>query len=333
MAISKRNLALRVAKAADAAPSLEDDRFNSLDDRFKHARDRAHAHPAPDTPREMDTPQPGAHLGDSKKAARLVQAPINLIDPNPYNARRIYRPERVSELAASIGSYGQDTPGIATMRNGRYVLASGHYRDRAIRVAGLPTMDLMVHEGLTDRELFAYSYRENVEREGQSALDNALCWRDLLDQGLYASETDLAEATGVSLPNVSKTLKLLELSASVLDVIRESPSAFAMSALYELVLYEAVAGQEAAMAMVLLLKSGDAGRKEVQEARARIEAPKARKQKETSRPYKIDRPGAYSGTLKVFGDSGRVLLDIVFVDPEAREAMLAEIKMRFGVAE
>jgi ParB family chromosome partitioning protein len=35
---------------------------------------------------------------------------------------------------------------------GRYVLVAGHYRLAAIRQAGLPTMDVMVHDGLSDRD-------------------------------------------------------------------------------------------------------------------------------------------------------------------------------------
>lgn len=317
-------MAARVAKAADATPGLED--------RLRHARDLAHAHPAPDShPDQKAVPTAGSQEG--AKRGQLMAVPVNLIDDNPYNARRIYRPERVSQLAASIGAYGQDTPGIATIRHSRYLLAAGHYRLRSLRVLGKPTMDLMVHDGLTDRELFEYSYRENAERETQSALDNAMSWRDLLEKKLFASETELAEATGMSLPNVNKTLKILQLSEPVLDIVKEDPVLFAMSALYELTLYEAAAGQQPAIAMARLLQAGDAGRKEIQEARAQIEKPRARKRKETSRPYKIEKSGAYIGLLKVFGDSGRVVLDVVFSDPTSREQALVELKARFGVTE
>jgi hypothetical protein len=38
----------------------------------------------------------------------------------------------------------------------------------------------MVYESLNDRELYSHSYRENAERETQTALDNALSWQLLL---------------------------------------------------------------------------------------------------------------------------------------------------------
>lgn len=319
--IKKADLAEKAKKAANATPGIEE--------RLAHARSLTHAHPAPD--HSHNPVNEVFNNRGTSESARLVPVPVDLIDPNPVNARKIYRPERVSELAVSIGAHGQDVPGIATLReNGRYILAAGHYRLRAIKVLGLKTMDLMLHDGLTDKDLFAFSYRENAEREGQSALDNALCWKELLNQKVYANETELAEVTGMSLPNINKTLRILQLSDPILDIIKEDPSVFPLSALYELALFESVGTQAAALDLVMKIKAGEAGRKDIQEARAKVENPKARKRKETSRPYKIQREGAVIGTLKVW-DSGRVMLDVVLPESEEREGVLADLKRKFGV--
>lgn len=319
--ISKKNMGDKVKDAAASAPGLVD--------RLKHAQDVMHAHPALNPTASAATPK--EPVLPSAVEVRFVTVSVDLVDENPFNARKVYRPERVNELAASIGAHGQDVPGIATTRNGRYVLAAGHYRRRAIKLLGLKTIDLMVHEGLTDKQLFEYSYRENAEREGQSALDNALCWRDLLDQKLYVNETELAEATGISLSSVNKTLQILQLSEPIREVIKQDPSAFALTALYELVLFERVAGGRPALEMVNKLLTGDAGRKEVQEARAKLEDPRERKRKETSRAYKIQRDGAEIGAVKVW-DSGRVLLDVVLPDSAERDKVLADLKQQFGVS-
>lgn len=194
MVIKKGNMASRVAQAVASTPDISD--------RLRHAQELAHEHPVPERPRgDYSSATRDTQTADR---AKCVSVPVAAIDPNPHNARRIYRPERVSELAASIGAHGQDVPGIATLRDGRYILAAGHYRWRAIKVLGLRTMDLMIHDNLSDKDLFAYSYRENAEREGQTALDNALCWDELLKAGLYSSETELAEVTGMSLPTSTR---------------------------------------------------------------------------------------------------------------------------------
>ena len=338
MVVSKKDMAARAARAAQMAPSI--------DDRLRQARDLVDAHPLDESairPAGLSAPtriggrmahvvMTGITLAPASEGPQLAKVALDLIDSNPFNARRIYRPTRVSELAASIGAHGQEVPGIGARRGDRVVLAAGHYRLRALKILGAKAMDIMIHDDLSDRELYALSYRENAEREGHSALDNALAWRELLDSGIYASETEIAEATSMSLPNVNKTMAALRLSAPVLDVVKEDPTTFALSSLYELALYEAAAGSSKALAMARMIAAGEAGRREVQEARALIESPTQRKRKETSRQYKIRHGDQQIGSLKEW-DSGRVMLEVTFADPKDRTALVSELRQRFRLSE
>ncbi len=323
--INKRDLGSRISKAADSAPGIAQ--------RIQHAQRLAAQHPIAEVPLMHTEATTSANISP-ERGGRFETVSIDQIDPNPHNARQIYRSERVSELATSIQAHGQDVPGIATVRNGRYILAAGHYRLRAIKVAGIHTMNLMVHDGLSDKDLYEFSYRENKEREADSALDDALCWRDLLTNGVYATDVELAESIGQSKANVSKTLRILDLPECVLDEIKKAPTNYAMSALYELALFAKVApNEDAIVQLVLQLKDGNIGRREIQEARSRMETPRSRKQKETSRPYAIAREGAFAGSLKIFPDSGRVTFDVTFQNPADREEVLAIIKSKLGVLE
>jgi ParB family chromosome partitioning protein len=300
----------KVAAVAEASPTVED--------RIQHARGIMGAHPSPEEKAVEDT---------GSKEPRLVKAPIELIDENPFNARTIYRPERIKELAASIRAHGQDVPGIATIRNGRYVLAAGHYRRKAILASDIQTMDLLIHEGLTDKQLYEFSYRENAEREGQSALDNATSWSRLMKEGVYKGASELAAAVGISEANISKTLKILELPGTILDIVKEEPTAFPLSALYELALLANIAPHEA-MGLVIQLKNGEIGRKEIQEARQKLSDPRERKRKETSRAYKLHHDGEEIGAVKVW-DSGRIMLDVNLGDKSRREEIVGEITRLF----
>ncbi len=325
MLISKKDMASRVAKAAEAAPGIED--------RLRQAREMVHTHPIDETSHRRLEPsltrQAEQESALLPAGPRLQEVPLDDIDQNPFNARKIYRTERVSELAASIGAHGQEIPGIATIRAGRFVLVAGHYRLRALKVLGAKTMLLMIHLDLSDKELYSHSYRENAERESQSALDNALSWRQLIDQGVYKSETDIADATGMSLPNVNKTLAALRLTGPVLDVVKEAPNSFALSLLYELSLYEAVAGQGKALAMARQIGQGELSRREITAARTQLETPKERKRKETSRQYKLQRDGQPIGYLKEW-DSGKVTFEIKFSDAAERENLVEELRTRYG---
>jgi ParB family chromosome partitioning protein len=325
MKVKKFNMADRAKRAAQTSPSLED--------RLAHSQALLSAHPINEAGAIAAAPAnaPSLPIDRHNEGMDIRSVALELIDTNPYNARRIYRTERVNKLAASIGANGQEVPGIATMRDGRYVLAAGHYRLRAIKALGLKTMFLRIHENLSDRELYEYSYRENAEREAQSPLDNAMSWRDLLTRKVYDNETELADATGMSLPNVNKTLAILKLTDPVLEIVMEEPTAFALSALYELTLFQNMADEPQTMVLAMRIRDGDAGRKEVQEARAQLEKSTDRKRKETSRQYHIKLDGAV-GALKEW-DSGKVVLEIRLDDPKAKADLVAELRNRFGISD
>jgi ParB family chromosome partitioning protein len=74
-------------------------------------------------------------------------------------------------------------------------------------------------------------------------------------------------------------------------------------------------------------------RKTITDAREIYEKPKtARKQKETSRAYKITRDGRDIGSMKTW-DSGRVSFDVKIIDAVERQKLIAELRDRFGLTE
>ena len=230
-----------------------------------------------------------------------------------------------------MAAHGQEIPGVATTRQGRYVLAAGHYRLRALKVLNSPTMSLMVVEGLSDKDLYAHSYRENAEREEQTALDNALSWKALMDSGIYLTETEIAEVTGQSQSNISRSLSALRLDPLTLGVVKDSPKDFGLTILAELAQYETIAGPAKAAEMARRVIAGEATRKDIHAARANHNKPE-RKAKETSRQWKIMTPDKHTGVIKDW-DSGRVALDVVINDPQERAAVVAELRSRFGVTQ
>jgi ParB family chromosome partitioning protein len=50
-----------------------------------------------------------------------------------------------------------------------------------------------------------------------------LAWRNLIDKGVYSSETEIAEVTGYSLPSINKTMAILGLPEPILAIVRENP--------------------------------------------------------------------------------------------------------------
>lgn len=316
--INRKDMAERVA-AAGSAPSS---------DRFASAAAVLAAMPTGFHPRA----EVSSEIIEVRKATAdvLVEVPLCEIDPNPYNARKFYSEDAIQTMAISLASDGQEIPGTATIREGRYVLAAGHYRLKALKLAGLPTMKLIVKPSLSDQDLYRISFLENDQRAGQSALDNAFVWRELLSKGLYSSELELAEAVKKSPPTVNKTLRLLHLDADIVTLISNNPDAFKMSVLYELVLLQEVAGPAIALKAALELEAGEASRRSLQILRARHESnSKGRVQVNSRQNFKLlSSDGQRIGSIKEW-ESGRVALDVVIEDPNARAEFFQEIRRRF----
>lgn len=340
--IHKKDMAARAVAAAASTPNLED--------RFAHARAASGNNPAArqePISDEAQTLAPGSHAsGSSAPAAAsdaaspatqinevLREVALDLIDPNPFNARKIYRAKRITELAASIGANGQDQPGIATMRNGRYILVAGHYRLKALAMLRNRPMMLLVRPDLTDCQLYEMSFRENQEREDQTTLDNALAWKELLEKRVYGTEAELAEAIGFSAPSITKTMAILRMKEQVLDIIRDDPSKFGISVAYELALFSDVAPLEETLEIAKGVIAEEVSRKSIQDARQRFAKPQnPRKTKEIARTYKISREGSDIGSLKTW-DSGKVALEVTIADQSVRHELIAELQRRFGLTE
>jgi len=255
------------------------------------------------------------------------EVPIDLVLDNPYNARYFYKPEKVADLARSMAADGQLIPGLAVKRGNEFILIAGHYRKKGAKQAALPTLKLMVYENITDQDLYLLSYKENAEHNEQTVLDNAFAWRRVLDDKLYQSEVELAEAIGMSKSNVNKTLSIMKLDALVLDVIAQNPELYALSVLYEVYLLQQAGGAVMAADMANRVVEQGIGRKEISMMRERVEATGTpvgrRRRNETSRLYRL-----FNGEVRDW-DSGRVVIDVKIENEEEKQAFLEEMRSRF----
>lgn len=122
------------------------------------------------------------------------------------------QPASVRRLPEPAGSASVQQDGPA------YELIFGHRRHRACLELGLPLQAMVVEA--SDRELFEAMERENRSRKNLSAWEQGTMYRRALDEGLYPSQRKLAEALGVDISLVSKSLSLARLPAGVVAAFR-----------------------------------------------------------------------------------------------------------------
>jgi len=217
-------------------------------------------------------------------------------------------------------------------RRDHYVLVDGHYRKKALLAAGRSQMDLLVVHDTAGLDLYRMSWLLNEERSAQSALDNALAWRKLLDEQLVREAGEIAELLGVSASTVNKTLALLRLPPAALEKMRERPDKFGVFIGYELTHASKVLDEEALLTLIERIVVQDLSSRDVEAIRAQLEKGGQRKRKEISRQYKIRIGTVQVGVIKEW-DSGKLSLEINLSDAKERTALLEDLKRRFHLEE
>ena len=145
--------------------------------------------------------------------------PINAVRPNPQQPRRSFDETALRELADSISAYGILQPLTVRDRGGVYELVAGERRLRAARIAGLRAVPCLIAEaGEEDAALLALI--ENLQRRDLDYMEEAAAIARLIRRyGL--SQQQAAEKLGKSQPTIANKLRLLRLSAPVIDCLRQ----------------------------------------------------------------------------------------------------------------
>lgn len=91
-------------------------------------------------------PATAAQAAASDPRPRVQQAPLQRINPCPFQPRKEFSPETLRELADSIQEQGIVQPLIVREREGRLELIAGERRWRAAQLLGLAEVPVIVRE-------------------------------------------------------------------------------------------------------------------------------------------------------------------------------------------
>ncbi len=148
--------------------------------------------------------------------------PIELLRRNPHNPRKTFGEAELEELAKSIKEKGLLQPIMVRPLQGEsssYEIVAGERRWRAAQRAGVHDVPVLIRE-LSDSEALEFALIENVQRSDLNALEEALGYRQLMDQFSYTQEK-MAESLGKSRSHIANTLRLLKLPDSVQEHVRQ----------------------------------------------------------------------------------------------------------------
>lgn len=149
----------------------------------------------------------------------LHYVPVKDIRPNPYQPRTHFDQEKLEELAQSIRENGLIQP-LVVRKSAvlGYELLAGERRLRACQLAGLETVPVIL-KTLTDDELLYQAIIENLQRADLNPIEEAHSYQKLIEKGLTHEE--IAQIMGKSRPYITNILRLLNLSDTVLQAVKE----------------------------------------------------------------------------------------------------------------
>ena len=149
--------------------------------------------------------------------AGLLELPIGLLDPNPFQPRLHIEPKRLEELTASIRENGIVQPILVRPRGGRYQIVAGERRWRAAQALGLATVPVAVRP-VPDERLLELALVENIQRQELTPLEEAQAFKRLLED-FHLTQEEIAHRVGRDRATVANTIRLLRLPATVQDLL------------------------------------------------------------------------------------------------------------------
>lgn len=156
----------------------------------------------------------------SGSVMQITRIPITQITTNPYQPRKIFSPEQLSELASSIKEYGVIQP-ITVRRNflGGYELISGERRLRASHLAGKEDVPCIIIDA-DENDSAIIALLENLQRTDLTFMEEAEAIYHLVQEHKYTQE-QLAQKLGKSQSAIANKIRLLRLPDSIKGIISE----------------------------------------------------------------------------------------------------------------
>jgi ParB family chromosome partitioning protein len=146
--------------------------------------------------------------------ARFAEIRVDGIGPNPRQPRQVFDEDALEELKVSIREVGFLQPIVVReSTGGAFEIVMGERRWRAAQALGLDLIPAIVRD-TRDDAMLRDALLENIHRANLNPLEEAAAYQQLLEE-FGATHEELARRIGRSRPQISNTIRLLQLPSAV----------------------------------------------------------------------------------------------------------------------
>jgi ParB family chromosome partitioning protein len=148
-----------------------------------------------------------------------LDIPVEAIQPNPFQPRRVFQDKALGELAQSIRANGIIQPLVVRLVDGHYQLVAGERRWRAAKLAGVALVPVVVRE-IPEERLLEITLIENIQREDLNPMETAGAFARLSGE-LNLNAEQIGLRTGKDRSTVINLMRLLQLPPDIQHLISE----------------------------------------------------------------------------------------------------------------
>lgn len=144
---------------------------------------------------------------------QVIMVPLEKIEANPQQPRKIFKDEGMEELTGSIKEYGVLQPIILKDEKERYTIIAGERRYRAAQLAGLDKIPAII-KTMETKEAALIALVENVQREDLNFLEEARAYKKLMDD-FNLTQGEIAEKVNKRQSTISNKIRVLSLPEDI----------------------------------------------------------------------------------------------------------------------
>ena len=161
-----------------------------------------------------------ALLGSNKEVNQktVKEVSIDNISAGRFQPRSNFDEGKLLELTDSIKNHGVISPILVReMGLNKYEVIAGERRLRASKKAGLTTIPCLIDQK-KDQDALESALIENLQREDLNAVEEARGY-DRLKREFGLTQDEVASSTGKARSTIANSIRLLNLSPKVLDML------------------------------------------------------------------------------------------------------------------